>query len=174
MTMIRWGVIGLAVMTAIATPGAARLPGLVPTLSEAGIRLGPAGRLMPFGTPRTMALRQLAEAFGKPLRQRIIPDCGQGQPMGEARYRGALTVSFMKGRFTGWTIDRPSTLRTDRDVAIGSPRTAVRRAYPGMTVDDGPLGLMFVTDESLGGFLDADRPTGRVTALYAGETCMVS
>lgn len=143
-------------------------------LSDAGIRLGPAGRLMPFGTPRTVALRQLAEAFGPPRRQRMIPDCGQGQPMHEARYRGALTIAFLHGRFSGWTIDRQARLRTDRDVAIGSARAAVRAAYPGMQVDRGSLGVMFVTDEGLGGFLDGDRPTARVIGLYAGETCMVS
>ena len=172
--MIRFVLAMMAAVLAGNSAGSAKLPGLVPTLSEAGIRLGPAGKLMPFGTPRAMALRQLAEVFGKPLRERTVPDCGQGKPMIETRYRGALTVTFLKGRFSGWTIEKPSMIRTDRDVAIGSPRAAVRRAYPGMSIDDGPLGLMFVTDESLGGFLDTDKPGGRVTGLYSGETCMVS
>lgn len=143
-------------------------------LSDGGLRLGPAGKLMPFGTPRTVALRQLSEAFGAPVRVHTIPDCGQGEPMTEAAYRGSLTITFYKGKLSGWTLDKGATMGTDRDITVGSPRAAVKRAYPDMSVDSGSLGVMFTTEQGISGFLDADRPSARVIGLFAGETCMVS
>lgn len=161
------------VLLAIA-PAAGKLPGLVPTMAGDGLRIGPAGRLMPFGTPRVSALRQLREIWGKPVSTRTIADCGQGAPMTEVRYRGGVIVTFLKGRFSGWDLADKGVLKTDRGLANGATRAAVSKAYPDASVDDGPLGVTFSTEDGVMGFLDADRPNARVTALFAGETCKVA
>ena len=164
----------IALMLIAAAPAVAPVP--VP--SAHGIKLGASGALVRFGIARAMALQQLAPTIGKPVSQRTIPDCGQGTPMSEARFSDGLTLTFMRGKFVGWDLDsgKGPPVRTDRGIGIGATRTAVKRAYPSITVDDGPLGLMFTGDDedTISGFLSANRPTGKVIGLFAGETCKVS
>ena len=136
--------------------------------------IGPAATPVRFGTASAAALTRLAPLLGKPLKQRTIADCGQGEPMREVTFGGHLVLTFFHGHFSGWTLSEGNAYRTDKGLGIGSPRAAVVKADPDTSVDDGPLGVTFGSDNGVSGFLDADRPGARVTGLYAGETCMVS
>ena len=152
-----------------ALTAAAPASGPVPT--NDGIRLSAGGTLVRFGTPRAIALRLRGRPGSRP-----VGDCGQGTPMGEATFADGLILAFIDDKFVGWDLGKGKgpPIGTDRGIGIGATRAAVKRAYPAMTVDDGPLGLMFESDDSPSGFLDANRPSGRVTGLFAGETCKVS
>jgi hypothetical protein len=125
-----------------------------------------------FGTSRSAT----GAMFGKPRSTRNVPDCGQGDPMVLAEYKGGLTLQFLKGKFSGWSLDKPAdpALKTPAGITIGSTRAALRKAYPDIDIDDGSLGVMFTREDGPSGFLDSMKPGARVIGLYAGETCMVS
>lgn len=131
---------------------------------------------LPFGKPGQAAISAITAALGKPLRSHTVPDCGQGDPMTLVEFKGGLTLQFLKGRFSGWSLDEPADagLKTGEGIAIGASRAAVLKAYPDAYVDDGSLGVMFTREDGPSGFLDSDAPNARVTGLYAGETCMIS
>ena len=110
------------------------------------------------------------EKKGRPSLCRGLVDGGSaGEAAGAIQTRG----HSVHGKFSGWSVDSKSFLTTT-GLGIGSARTAIAKAYPGTTVDDGPLGVMFENEKSVSGFLNADRLHAHVIGLYAGETCMVS
>jgi hypothetical protein len=132
-------------------------------------------QILRFGTPRKSALATVAAVLGSPIESKTIPDCGQGDPMMLVSYKGGLTIQFLKGKFSGWSLDGPVDIRmkTEKGIAIGSSRADVMRAYPDADIDDGPLGVMFTREAGPSGFLDSMKPGARVIGLFAGETCMI-
>ena len=131
---------------------------------------------LPFGTPRQAAITAVTGMLGKPRSVRTVPDCGQGDPMVLAAFKGGLTLQFLHGKFSGWSLDRPADPRfqTPAGIRIGSSRSDLKKAYPDADIDDGALGVMFTRSEGPSGFLDSMKPSARVIGLYAGETCMIS
>lgn len=168
------GAIGLAALALIA----AAPPAAPWTLRGDGLSRIVAGKpqTLRFGTARQAALTAVTAVMGKPRSTRTVPDCGQGDPMTLVAYKGGLTIQFLKGKFSGWSLDTPAdpALKTAAGITIGSTRVALRRAYPDIDIDDGSLGVMFTREDGPSGFLDSMKPNARVTGLYAGETCMVS
>ncbi|MDG2533851.1 hypothetical protein P6144_09360 [Sphingomonas sp. HITSZ_GF] len=133
-------------------------------------------QVLRFGTPKKAALAAVTAVMGKPQMTRTSPDCGQGEPMTMVDYRGGLTIQFLKGKFSGWSLEGKVDpgLKTAAGITIGATRTALRKAYPDIDIDDGSLGVMFTREDGPSGFLDSMKPGARVIGLYAGETCMVS
>lgn len=133
-------------------------------------------QVLKFGAPRKSSVAVVARALGSPVESRTVPDCGQGDPMVLVSYRSGLTIQFLKGKFSGWSIDGPvdPRMKTEKGIAIGSSRADVMKAYPDAEIDDGPLGVMFTREAGPSGFLDSMKPGARVIALFAGETCMIS
>lgn len=129
-----------------------------------------------FGVPRPAAIASLTKLLGKPRSVRTVPDCGQGDPMVLAAFGGGLTAQFLKGKFSGWSLDTQADprFRTAEGIRIGSSRAEVLKAYPDADIDDGSLGVMFTRDAGPSGFLDSMKPRARVIGLYAGETCMIA
>lgn len=156
----------------IAAAPAPKTPAVM--LASTSLTVGPAATAR-FGQPRAKALAVIAAALGKP-RSGTYPDCGQDIPIGYARFHGGLEITFIAGKFVGWTIDAGGAgMRTARGIGLGSSRAALRKAYPAVRVDaDASLGVMFTIDDDLGGFLDSDKPAAKVASLYAGETCKIS
>jgi hypothetical protein len=129
--------------------------------------------ILRFGMPRAAATAAVTAVLGKPKSTHTVADCGQGDPMTLVEYKGGLTVQFLKGKFSGWSLDDPG-MKTSSGITIGSPRAAVMKAYPDMEIDDGSLGVMFVREDGPSGFFDSMKAGALVTGLFAGETCMVS
>lgn len=152
-----------------ATPWLLRGDGLGPTVPGK-----PA--MLPFGTPRQVAIAAVTEMLGKPRSVRTVPDCGQGDPMVLAAFKGGLTIQFLHGKFSGWSLDMPADPRfqTSAGIRIGSSRAELQKAYPDADIDDGSLGVMFTREAGPSGFLDSVKPGARVIGLYAGEICMIS
>jgi hypothetical protein len=163
---------------ALALTAAAPAPQAPWVLRGDGLARSIAGKpqLLRFGMPRQAAVTTASAVLGKPLSTQTSPDCGQGNPMVLVSYKGGLTLQFLGGRFSGWSLDPPADprLRTAAGIAIGSTRAAVLKAYPDATIDDGSLGVMFTREDGPSGFLDSARPTAKVTGLHAGETCLIS
>lgn len=80
------------------------------------------------------------------------------------------------GTFVGWSVapvrtEEPSTpLTTAAGLGLGSTRRELEGAYAA-TVRRSTLGTEFVAG-GLAGLLESDRPDARVTALWAGESCI--
>ena len=149
------------------------------TLAEDGlVWKGPDGkpRKLAFGVSRAAAIAAVTAVSGKPLASGTYPDCGQGVPMGHADFRGGLSLLFLRGKFSGWEVSDKGDpkLRTARGVGIGATRAALKAAYPKVEIAEDSLGVQFTNEGAPSGFIDEDSPKGRVTSLYAGETCAIS
>ena len=102
-------------------------------------------------------------------------DCGAG-PSDFANW-GPLVLTFRQGEFVAWEMrEQPATgprLATAGGAAVGSTRSQLRSAFGApVSVEQTSLGTEF----NAGGFtglLDGDTPAAKVTALWAGETCVM-
>ncbi len=175
--MMRISMFCMAGLAGLALTAAAPAPTLW-TLRGDGLSrtVGGKAQVLRFGTARNAALAAVTAVMGKPKMTRTSPDCGQGEPMTMVDYRGGLTLQFLKGKFSGWSLEGPADpgLKTAAGITLGATRTALRKAYPDVDVDDGSLGVMFTREDGPSGFLDSMKPGARVIGLYAGETCMIS
>ena len=130
-----------------------------------------------FGTvSRAQATAMTTAALGAPVNQGSHGDCGQGDVIGYAKFRGGLELSFVKGKLSGWTADNAST-KTAEGIGVGATLAALRRAYPDVEADPGDeahggLGPSFQREAGPNGWLDGVKPTSKVTGLYAGATCL--
>ncbi|MDO7841849.1 hypothetical protein [Sphingomonas immobilis] len=143
-------------------------------LGDIGLSQG--GHVVKFGVPRAAAIAAVSAVSGKPIKAHSIPDCGQGEPMSRVEFRNGLGMEFLRGKFSGWTLDGNGdrSFKTSKGVGIGATLATLKKAYPSVTVDDGSLGVMFTVENGPSGFLDNTKPTAHVTSLYSGETCMIS
>ena len=180
MRILATSILAVLALSAV-SPGVAKTGGVKPvpvTLSGTALTFGPAnGPTAGFGLRRADTIDLVAASLGKPLKQGTYPDCGQGIPIGYARFRGGLELAFIGGKFVGWALAEGGNgaMHTKRGIGLGSSRAALKKAYPAVSVDpDTSLGVMFSIDEDLGGFLANATPTAKVTALQAGQVCMVS
>jgi hypothetical protein len=160
-----------AILIALALVAAAPAPW---TLGDTG--LSQSGHVVKFGTPRAAAIAAVSAVSGKPAKSHTTPDCGQGVPMDRVEFRNGLGMEFLKGKFSGWTLEQTGdrNFKTPKGIGIGATRAALKQAYPDVSIDDGPLGVMFTVENGPSGFLNSTGPTAHVIAMYAGETCMIS
>jgi len=124
-----------------------------------------------FGISRAEATRSVADLSGGVSATGVSRNCG-ARPLAFARV-GTLTLYFRNQRFVGWSLAGPRARRpveTEWGTGIGARRHEVaggdmetpvfRRTARGTEFDaDGMHGLM------------SPGPRGRVTAIWAGETC---
>ncbi len=156
-----------------AEPGRAVAVTLAPTM----LTFGPGGPAVAFGLRRTETIDRVASALGKPLATGVYPDCGQGIAIAYARFKGKLELTFIAGKFVGWSLDTggSSTMRTRGGVGLGTSLAALKTAYPKVDVDPtSSLGVRFDIDDTLGGFLSGSGRGATVTMLQSGQICAVS
>jgi len=166
--------------TAPPTPTPTRTPAPTRTATRPVLVLEPDGlgvlagtsaiRRFPFGSPARAVRTAVTAALG-PLRTTDLPECGQGPRVGSDRQRFSLL--FDGDRFVGWTdLGAPGRrLSTADGLRVGSTRAQLRSSLGTLTVTDGSLGTEWNSPGGLFGLLDGERPTSRVTAISAGETC---
>ena len=158
---------------AAAREGEARKAAFQPAVLEGeGLSLpppdgGPA-EAIGFGAARETAVAALSRAFGrKPTRTGSNEQCGGGG-LEFAEWENSLVAWFQEGKFAGW--DSRGRLETANGVGIGSTRGEAAR-LEGFKVEESTLGIEFSAG-SLGGIFESDRPDAKLTALWAGTTCM--
>jgi hypothetical protein len=149
--------------------GAAQSAPLV--LEPAGLLL-PTGRHVRFGMKAADATALATAALGRPIRHGTYSDCGQGIPIVHIHYRDGLELSFIDGRFVGWTLDKAGP-RTATGIGIGSTLADVRRAYPDVDTDAFDDQLRFIREVGPNGFVTGKGATARVVSLNSGQTCIV-
>jgi hypothetical protein len=140
--------------------------GTNPVLAGNGLRLA-SGDLQ-FGAARAEAVAALAKAFGKPASETgTNEDCGGGG-LAFAQWEDSFYAWFEEDKFAGW--EERGTRKTASGLGIGSPRADLT-ALEDLKVEQSTLGTEFEAD-GLGGLLDSKASGAKVTALWAGTTCM--
>lgn len=153
------------------------------TLAATGLAIagprGKAAQTVRFGMPRAAATQIVSGALGAPVKTGVYPDCGQGHAIGYAKFRGGIELSFVGGKFVGWTLDDggDENFRAANGVGIGTTVATLRKLFPDVSVDPGNeagggLGPGFTSDTGPNGWLDGTKSLSKVTSLYAGETCI--
>lgn len=124
-----------------------------------------------FGEERNMVVPMVSASAGNPTGQGTNPECG-AVPLETIDFEGGITLYFQHARFVGWDLNggEPGRFATGSGIGIGSTRAQLE-AVGQVTMLDSSLGDEFTTG-GLSGLLDAATPAGKVTALWAGTTCI--
>lgn len=133
-----------------------------------------------FGMKRAAAILIVSRTLGAPTSTGVHPECGQGHAIGYAKFRGGVELSFVGGKFVGWTLDYGGNrnFRMANGVGLGTTVATLQRLMPNVFIDPGNeegggIGPGFTLDEGPNGWLDGTMMTSKVTSIYAGETCIV-
>lgn len=135
------------------------------------------GKPLVFGRSlRADAIAAVTRILGKPNKIGSHGDCGQGDVIAYARFRGDFELSFVKGKLAGWSEDG-QTLATDKGIRAGSSVAALRKAYRDVSIDSGDeanggVGPSFQREAGPNGWLDGTKPNSHVSGLFAGATCL--
>ena len=129
-----------------------------------------AARPLPFGMPQEQLLA-LLEGFRGPADAGTNPECGAG-PVDYAVWADGLTLNFQESRFAGWALDERAagSHATMSGIGPGSTRRELEAAHE-VAVEQTSLGTEF-TAGGIGGVLDGPGPDARITAMWAGVTCV--
>lgn len=124
-----------------------------------------------FGMDRETAVRMVSAAVGSSTGQGLNNECGAG-PLEMVDFTSGLTLFFQQGKFVGWDLDGRDggKYATMAGIGLGSTRAQLEAVGP-VEVSDTSIGHEFAAGE-LYGLLDATAPTGKVTNLWAGTTCI--
>ncbi len=162
-----------------ALPAKAKLPKAAPTEAAAtsavvlegnGLTLverdGGASRPIAFDASMTDTVQALTRALGGPPDVRgTNEECGAGS-QDFAEWKGVIILWFAEKRFVGW--ESKGGLRTADGLGVGSRRSSMRQ----FQVEQSSLGTEFTGPSGLYGILESPAPRARITALWAGSTCI--
>jgi hypothetical protein len=138
-------------------------------LEGKGLRLAGAGSAteLAFDTPKDNVTAAIAKALGAPSDQHGVDfECGSGAS-DYVTWENKLTVWFQDGRFVGW--DSKGGLAGADGLAIGTARDRI--AGPALEVSQSSLGTEF-TRAGISGLFASKAANAKVTALWAGATCI--
>lgn len=155
-----------------ATTAAAGETLLVLELEGLGLTTADSGKIshIPFGTEHDGAISAVGVALGDPDHDDAVPDCPAG-PADAAQYDDELTLTFQNSSFVGWTIPDGSSLTTADGIGIGTTVAELEDAYSEVNIDEASIGNIFAAGD-LFGLVDTNDDDGKVTALWAGTTCI--
>ena len=120
---------------------------------------------------RREAVLAVLESFRGPADRGTASECGAG-PLDYSAWADGLTLYFQDGRFAGWALDERAggAHATASGIGPGSTRRALEAAYD-PNIEQSSLGMEF-SAEGLSGVLDGSGLEARVTALWAGVSCV--
>lgn len=130
-------------------------------------------RLLPFGTPGDQAIAAVARLRGAPGQRGTNTECGAG-PLDIVSWPDGLSMLLADGRFVGWAANEVSAAgraaTTMAGLGVGSTRADLDGAYTAR-ISESTLGTEFEAGD-LYGVLDGPGTDARVTALWAGVSCV--
>lgn len=156
-------------------PDAAALDAPKLAVEAEGLRwfLPPNGSARPlaFGAPEADVLASLERVKG-PAERGVNQDCGAG-PVQYATWSDGLSLVFQNGAFAGWGLNRRATgaLSTANGVGSGMTRSALTESFGSVTFQETSLGQEFAAGDMFG-VLDGTGPDAKITAMWAGVSCV--
>lgn len=129
-------------------------------------------RLLPFGMESAALITAVGTALAPPTSRGTSADCGAG-PMDFATFAVGLSINIQHDRFVGWSTRASTTavtLTTMSGIGVGSTRAALDAVYSA-TVSTTTLGEEFSAG-GLAGVFDGPTAAARITAMWAGTTCL--
>ena len=131
------------------------------------------GLKLSFGAPRDTVITYMTGLHGGTAPNLDSNDeCGAG-PLTFARWDDDFTLAFQDGKFVGWWAGEraPAGFSTVQDIHVGSTLAEVRAAWPGVEVINDTIGPEFAATDIFG-ILTGTTPSAKVTALWAGVSCI--
>lgn len=129
-------------------------------------------RHVTFGMDKATATQMITAALGNPIEQDTNQDCGAGK-LDYAGFRQGLSLYFQDGKFAGWDLDgrENGKFTTANGIGIGMTRAALEDSGTEVSVEESSIGQEFTAGD-LSGLLSSAAPSGKVTNLWAGVTCI--
>jgi hypothetical protein len=129
-------------------------------------------RHITFGMAKAEATQMVAAALGNPIEQATNQECGAGA-LDQATFRDGLSLYFQGGKFAGWDLDgrENGKFSTANGIALGMTRKALEDSGSEVTVEESSIGQEFTIGD-MSGLLSDAKPTGKITNLWAGVTCI--
>ena len=138
-------------------------------LDGEGLRLasGASATPLPFGTARDAVLEAVGQALGAPpSEQGRNEECGSGA-QDYVGWKDGITLWFQDGGFVGW--DSKGKLASADGVGLGTQRDRITARE--LEVSETSLGEEF-SSGGISGLFASGAPDAKVTALWAGATCI--
>jgi hypothetical protein len=131
---------------------------------------GGAERAIPFGAGEAMVIETLERVRG-PAEQGTNEDCPTGAVQ-YASWSDGLSLLFGDDRFVGWSLDDRASgqVETPAGIGPGDTRAQLNSAHA-PEVRQSTLGTEFSAGE-VHGVLDGPSTGARITAMWAGASCV--
>ncbi|MES2987133.1 MAG: hypothetical protein V4808_04435 [Pseudomonadota bacterium] len=131
-------------------------------------------RHVTFGMGKKEATDMIAAALGSPIEQGTNQECGAGA-LEFANFRQGMTLYFQEGKFQGWDLDgrENGKFQTANGIGIGTTRKQVADMGSELEMQpDSTIGAEFMIGD-MSGILSSPAPTGKITNLWAGVSCIM-
>ena len=138
-------------------------------LDGEGLRLasGASATPIPFGTARDAVVEAVGKSLGAPpSEQGRNEECGSGA-QDYVGWKDGITLWFQDGGFVGW--DSKGKLTSADGVGLGTQRDRITARE--LEVSETSLGEEF-SSGGISGLFASGAPDAKVTALWAGATCI--
>lgn len=124
-----------------------------------------------FGTSQDDTVQFIATALGDPTGSSMNDECGAG-PLGQVDFQGDLKLYFKAGAFAGWEVGGGSGFSAENGVRIGMTSDQLMAATREMEGEESSIGYEWNAD-GFSGLLTQGGPTGTITNIWAGATCIM-
>lgn len=130
-------------------------------------------RPVEFGSSESTVNQALESTVGPQQDSGIgqVCDDGSARTFDTFRYGDGLQVYFRNDSFVGW-VSTSRAFTTIDGIGVGSALSDLRAALGDVTLTEGSLGTEFSAG-SLGGVLDGNSDSSKVTDLFNGEVCII-
>lgn len=124
-----------------------------------------------FGTSQDDTIQFIGTALGDPTGSSMNEECGAG-PLGQVDFQGDLKLYFKAGEFAGWQVGDGSGFSAANGIRIGMTSDQLMAATQEMEGEESSIGYEWNAD-GFSGLLTEGGPTGTITDIWAGTTCIM-
>lgn len=124
--------------------------------------------LIGFGTGQDDTVQFLGRALNEPSGSGMSEECGAG-PLGTVDF-GDLRAYFKAGEFVGW--ESTSGFHSKQGIHVGMTSDELMAATDEMEGEETSIGYEWNAD-GFSGLLTEGGPTGTITTIWAGTTCVM-
>ncbi|MGF1570324.1 MAG: hypothetical protein ACFCVD_20010 [Nodosilinea sp.] len=125
-----------------------------------------------FGTEMALVQNAITQTLGQPQESAQNDECPSG-PLMVTTWPNGLSLSAASDQFVGWSVrsgNGQASLTTIAGIGLGSTRAQLEGVYR-VEIFASSLGTEFSAG-GLAGLLSSTEPSGAITHLWAGETCI--